>query len=209
MYIVYIYIENLIIASSFDIIILQNKVLQIDGMIMMAPMEMMIMMAKMALYFFFLFMEASSCSDLESCLAIVETWGEAVVGHELQGSSEDDDKDEQGEHLLLLLLQLGLQLRLGGLPCFQSCLLLLTFSLKPGFDNVISDSDFLMYLSSLNICCIFAILLACCLYLYLYNVPLYLRLQRGPVGGVLPHDDPLLLLQQSVLALQGSSWKSG
>ena len=74
MYIVYIYIENLIIASSFDIIILQNKVLQIDGMIIMAPMEMMIMMAKMAmmiimalmemmimmakiaLYFFFLFM---------------------------------------------------------------------------------------------------------------------------------------------------------
>ena len=85
LYIVYIYIENLIIASSFDIIILQNKVLQIDGMIIMAPMEMMIMMAKMALYFFFLFMEASSCSDLESCLAIVETWGEAVVGHELQG----------------------------------------------------------------------------------------------------------------------------
>ena len=85
MYIVYIYIENLIIASSFDIIILQNKVLQIDGMIIMAPMEMMIlmakmemmiMMAKMALYFFFLFMEASSCSDLESCLAIVETLGE-------------------------------------------------------------------------------------------------------------------------------------
>ena len=73
-YIVYIYIENLIIASSFDIIILQNKVLQIDGMIIMAPMEMMIMMAKMALYFFFLFMEASSCSDLESCLAIDETW---------------------------------------------------------------------------------------------------------------------------------------
>ena len=84
-YIVYIYIENLIIASSFDIIILQNKVLQIDGMIIMALMEMMILMAKMALYFFFLFMEASSCSDLESCLAIVETWGEAVVGHELQG----------------------------------------------------------------------------------------------------------------------------
>ena len=73
MYIVYIYIENLIIASSFDIIILQNKVLQIDGMIIMALMEMMIMMA---LYFFFLFMEASSCSDLESCLAIVETLGE-------------------------------------------------------------------------------------------------------------------------------------
>ena len=103
LYIVYIYIENLIIASSFDIIILQNKVLQIDGMIIMAPMdmmimmvkmemmiimapvEMMIMMAKMALYFFFLFMEASSCSDLESCLAITETWGEAIVGHELQG----------------------------------------------------------------------------------------------------------------------------
>ena len=73
-YIVYIYIENLIIASSFDIIILQNKVLQIDGMIIMALMEMMILMAKMALYFFFLFMEASSCSDLESCLAIDETW---------------------------------------------------------------------------------------------------------------------------------------
>jgi len=32
--------------------------------------------AKMAFYFFFLFMEASSCSDLESCLAIVETLGE-------------------------------------------------------------------------------------------------------------------------------------
>jgi len=37
----------LIIASSFDIIILQNKVLQIDGMIIMAPMDMMIMMVKM------------------------------------------------------------------------------------------------------------------------------------------------------------------
>ena len=84
-YIVYIYIENLIIASSFDIIILQNKVLQIDGMIIMAPMEMMIIMAKIALYFFFLFMEASSCSDLESCFAIAETWGEAVVGHVVGG----------------------------------------------------------------------------------------------------------------------------
>ena len=75
----------MIIASSFDIIILQNKVLQIDGMMTMAPMEMMIMMAKMALYFFFLFMEASSCSDLESCFAIAETWGEAVVGHVVGG----------------------------------------------------------------------------------------------------------------------------
>ena len=64
----------------------------------------------------------------------------------MEGSSDDDDKDEQGEHLLLLLLQLGLQLRLGGLPCFQSCLLLLTLSLKPIFDNVISDSDFVVYL---------------------------------------------------------------